>query len=311
MSREEHYRRLLALYPSDHRRQHGEEMLGVLLAANGGWRDDVNLVGGAVALHTRRALNLDGGVPLRDVMAIVSLLGPVVLLAGAAPDLHDVLYSIKTGGLLVTVPQQHVPDWPVWAAWLVATALTLVGARRPAAAIAWVACVAHLVIISAMPVGYAAHYESIGLLLLGVFSATALTWSAGPARGRELVGRRGVQLAFAGVALTAVLLVVTPSSHAVGFWAYQLGPWLASAASGFGGCLACRRAPDRRTGRHAAFVLTLPLVATVVIHILIGLLGPALFWTPVVASALFYGVPTLIVLAGNGVLSRIRKSLAS
>jgi hypothetical protein len=28
-------------------------MLGVLLAANGGWRDDVNLVGGAAALHGR------------------------------------------------------------------------------------------------------------------------------------------------------------------------------------------------------------------------------------------------------------------
>ena len=29
------YRRLLALYPKDHRREHAEEMVGVLLAADG------------------------------------------------------------------------------------------------------------------------------------------------------------------------------------------------------------------------------------------------------------------------------------
>jgi hypothetical protein len=310
MTREKHYRRLLALYPRDHRAQHGEEMLGVLLAANGGWRDDVNLVGGAVALHGRRVFNLDGGVPLRDVMAIVSLLGPIVLLAGAAPDLHEIAYSIKTDSSFVTVPQQ-MPDWPVWAAWLVVAFLTLVGARRSAAAMAWVACAAHVVIISAVRISYAAHYETIGLLLLGVFSAIALTWSAGPSRAKDLIGGKGIRLAFAAVALTAVLLIITPGLYGLGFRAYRLEPWLASVALVAGAYLACRRAPDRRTGRHAAFVLALPVVATLVADTLIGFFGPALFWTPVIASALFYGVPILIVLAGNGVLSRIRKSLPS
>jgi hypothetical protein len=32
---EKWYRRLLALYPKDHRREHAEEMVGVLLAADG------------------------------------------------------------------------------------------------------------------------------------------------------------------------------------------------------------------------------------------------------------------------------------
>ena len=32
---EKRYRRLLALYPRDHRREHAEEMVGVLLAADG------------------------------------------------------------------------------------------------------------------------------------------------------------------------------------------------------------------------------------------------------------------------------------
>ncbi|MGH3199194.1 MAG: hypothetical protein ACRDOH_01820 [Streptosporangiaceae bacterium] len=33
--REKRYRRLLALYPRDHRREHAEEMVGVLLAVAG------------------------------------------------------------------------------------------------------------------------------------------------------------------------------------------------------------------------------------------------------------------------------------
>src|SRR6266704_1521343 len=35
---EKRYRRLLALYPKDHRREHAEEMVGVLLAADGDTR---------------------------------------------------------------------------------------------------------------------------------------------------------------------------------------------------------------------------------------------------------------------------------
>jgi len=310
MSREQHYRRLLRLYPQDHRATHGEEMLGVLLSANGGWRDDLDLVGGAIALHARRVFNLDGGVPLRDVMAIVSVLGPIVLLVGAAPDLHELAYSIKTNSSFVSVPQE-MSDWPVWAAWLVVALLTLVGARRSAAAMAWVACAAHVVTISAVRISYAAHYETIGLLLLGVFTAVALTWSAGPARGKELIGRHSVRLAFAGVALTLVLLIITPTLYGLGFRAYRMGPWVASVVLVVGAYLACRRVPDRRTGRHAAFVLALPVLATLVANTLIGFFGTALFWAPVAAAALFYGIPVMMVLAGNGILSRIRKSLPS
>lgn len=309
MTREDHYRRLLALYPSDHRRQHGEEMLGVLLAADGGWRDDLSLLTGAIALHTRRMFNLDGGVALRDVLAVVSLLGPILLLVGAAPDLHEIAWWFRSGDLFVTVPSPHTSDWPVWAAWLVVAVLALFGLRRPAAVTAWVACAAHLVIISGVRVNYAANYDNIGLLLLGVFTAIALTWSAGPARGKELVGPRGIRRAIAGLAVSGLLVALTPSLYYVGFWAYLLGPWLASAAAAFGGYLACRRVPDRRTGRHAAFVLALPIISNLVIHALLGVFGPALFWTPTTATALFYGIPILMVLAGLGTLGRIRRSL--
>ena len=312
MSGEKHYRRLLALYPRDHRERHGEEMLGVLLAADSDWRDDVNLVRGAIALHTRRVFNLDRGVPLRDVLAIVSLLGPIVLLISAVPDLRDLAAQIKSNGLLVTIPHPQPSGWPVWSAWTAVAVLALSGAYRLARAVAWVACAVHFMTISNIRVSYAANYETIGLLLLGVCTAIALTWSPGPAHGRELVGRRGIRFAFAGVAVSAVLLVfVTPSLYSVGFWAFELGPWLSSTALVLGGWLACRGVPDRRTGRHAAVVLALPLISNLVSFTLILLLGPALFWTPFIASALLYGIPLLIVLAGNGVLHRIKQSLPS
>ena len=72
---EKWYRRLLALYPKDHRREHAEEMVGVLLAADGAaqvrapkpvaWAlrfgqhtaDSADLVGGALRIRGRIALN--------------------------------------------------------------------------------------------------------------------------------------------------------------------------------------------------------------------------------------------------------------
>ena len=72
---EKRYRRLLALYPKDHRREHAEEMVGVLLAADGdaqvrapkpvAWAlrfgqhtaDSADLIGGALRIRGRMVLN--------------------------------------------------------------------------------------------------------------------------------------------------------------------------------------------------------------------------------------------------------------
>jgi hypothetical protein len=310
MSREKHYRRLLALYPQDHRATHGDEMLGVLLAANGGWRDDLNLVGGAIALHTRRVFNLDGGVPLRDVMAIVSLLGPLILLTGAASDLHEIAWWVKGGGL-AEMPYTQIPEAPAWAAWFVVAVLALYGLRRLAALMSWVACVTLLVIISQIRWNYAGDPSNVGWMLLGVFTAISLTWSAGPRRGLELVGRRGILFALAGVTTSILLIAITPSLYWVSFTAYLLGPWLALAALTLACYLSCNRVPHRRTGRHAAFLLAVPVVSDGLQYVLVSIVGPPMYWVPIVTNTVFYGVPLLIVLAGNGVLSRIRNSLPS
>jgi len=310
MSREQHYRRLLRLYPQDHRATHGEEMLGVLMAANGGWRDDLNLIGGAVALHSRRVFNLDGGVPLRDVLAIVSLLGPILLLAGAASDLHEIAWWIK-GGDLAGLPYEQIPEAPAWGAWLVVTVLALFGLRRLAALMAWVASATLLVIISEVRWNYAGDPSNVGWMLLGVFTAISLTWSAGPRRGLELVGRRGILFALAGVTTSILLFAITPSLYWVSFLAYLLGPWLSLAALALACYLACTRVPHRRTGRHAAFLLAVPVLSDASQYVLTEIVGPPLFWIPIVENTLFYGIPLLIVLAGNGILGRIKQSLPS
>ena len=72
---ERRYRRLLALYPKDHRREHAEEMVGVLLAADGdapvrapnpaAWArrlgqhtaDIADLIGGALRIRGRVVLD--------------------------------------------------------------------------------------------------------------------------------------------------------------------------------------------------------------------------------------------------------------
>ncbi|MFC0543266.1 hypothetical protein [Kutzneria chonburiensis] len=310
MSREQHYRRLLRLYPQDHRATHGEEMLGVLMAGGGGRRDDLNLVGGAIALHTRRMFNLDGGVPLRDVMAIVSLLGPIILLTGAASDLHEIAWWIK-GGDLADIPYTQIPESPAWAAWLVVALLALSGMRRLAALMSWVAVLTLLVIITEIRWNYSGDPSNVGWMLLGLITAISLTWSAGPKRGLELVGRRGVLFALAGVATSTLLVAISPSLYRLSFAAYQLGPWLAVAAIGLAAYLACNRVPHRRTGRHAAFLLAVPVLSDVWQYLLMEIVGAPLFWIGIVENSLFYGVPLLIVLAANGILRTIKKSLPS
>ena len=307
---ERRYRRLLALYPRDHRERHGEEMLGVLLDSSPNGRDGLDLVGGAIVLHLRRVVGLDGGVNRRDVMAVVGLLGPIVLLTGAASDLHEIAWWIKAGAL-ADMPYRQVPEAPAWGAWLVVAILTLFGLRRTAAMMAWLASATLLVIMARVHVSYAGDPMNDAWLMLGVLTAISLTWSAGPSRGKELVGRRGILLAIAGVTVSILLMAVTPSLYAVGFWAYELGPWLATGTLALGCYLACRPVSDRRTGRRAAFVLALPVVTAMVVYVLKMIVGPPIFWVPVITDTAFYGIPILMVLAGNGILRPVRKSLPS
>src|SRR6266568_1345605 len=111
---EKRYRRLLALYPKDHRREHAEEMVGVLLAADGdaqvrapnsvAWAlrfgrrtaDSADLIGGALRIRGRMVLNRVRRVRWfsrtvrdqrwSDALAVVSVVAPLLLLVAALTE---------------------------------------------------------------------------------------------------------------------------------------------------------------------------------------------------------------------------------
>src|ERR1700745_3433091 len=108
------YRRLLPLYPKAHRREHAEEMVGVLLAADGAaqvrapkpvaWAlrlgqhtaDSADLIGGALRIRGRMVLNrlrrthwLSWTVRDQrwsDALAVVSMVAPLLLLVAALTE---------------------------------------------------------------------------------------------------------------------------------------------------------------------------------------------------------------------------------
>ncbi|MFC0430437.1 hypothetical protein [Kutzneria buriramensis] len=292
-TQERRLRRLLALYPRDHRERHGEEMLGVLLDSSPGWRDAVDLVGGAIALHLRRLFGLDGQVRRRDVLSVVSLLGPIVILAGAAADVREAAWWLLHDNM-EPLPTWYVPDAPAWGAWLVVAFLAFFGQRRAAAVSAWLALGAFVVVTPILSQGYLLRSAGAGYLVLGAFTAVALTWSPGPVHGRMLAGKWAVPLAFGGDALVLAAMVL----HSMMFaW------WLAFAAMALTAHLACRAVRDRRIGRRAALVLALPPVTFIVE----AFAGPWAYGNPYLRDIAFYGLPTLIVLLGMGILRPVRR----
>ena len=308
------YRRLLRWYPRDHRDLHGEEMLDVLLAGADDRtrptrKESLDLVRGAVVLHLRRAAGLDGGIDHRDVLAIVSLLGPVVMLAGAAPAL-DLLAGWLGSGSPLTLPHAAmVPDAPVWVMWSVVAVLSLFRMRRTAAAGAWLATFAFLPAAS-LALGSSWNWLAVqsGWILLGVVVAAALTWSPGPARGWELVRVERFVLLVVLVGANAAFVTMSLGSNSV--LNLPMGPMMAGSGREamvlwfFGLALltvgaAVGASIRTRVGRRATSVLCVPVV--------VSLLMVALPYdsTLPVAAAVCYGVPLAMLMALGSLPRRV------
>ncbi|TDV43231.1 hypothetical protein [Actinophytocola oryzae] len=307
------YRRLLAWYPRDHRERHGEEMLGVLLAGAGertepSRKEISDLRRGALRLHARRVVGADGGIDHRDVLAIVSLLGPVMLLGGAIQTVDWLSGVLRSGS-----PWSwqalfgDLPDAPVWGLWFVVAVLSLARMRRTAAVGAWLGT-AGLVLASLY--GYARFWDmvvvSTAWMLLGAVVAAALTWSPGPARGWRLVG--GARFTLLAMAVMASALLVMKSYGTYGLLYFPLGQLTAAYGATslvlFGLALVVlvvgavvAGGVATREGRRAALVLCVPVMVSVLMVVL-----------PrdshlLVAAAVCYGV-SLVVLLGLGGLPR-------
>ena len=303
------YRRLLAWYPKDHRERHGEEMLGVLMAGAGdrtrpSRKETADLLLGALRLHARRAVGMDGGIDHRDVLAIVSLLGPVMLLAGTAPMVDRTLFKLRAGIGLSRWDLVENPDGPAWVVWGVVAVLCVFRMRRAAAVGAWLGTAGF--VIAAM---YAAGWFWASLVtysawvLLGAVVAVALTWSPGPARGWELVGGRRFVALVAAVVVSAVLVVNSLGQYGLLFFPMDLvtiiegdralALWFLGLAVLVAGALVAAGARTRE-GRRAALVLSVPVLVSVLM-LMVPVQSRLLL-----LMAVCYGVPVLVLLGLNG-----------
>ncbi|MEV8435823.1 hypothetical protein AB0425_00480 [Actinosynnema sp. NPDC051121] len=296
---ERRYRRLLSWYPRDHRERHGEEMLAVLMAGAGERarptaREFADLLWAAVRLHLRRVVAADGGVDPRDVLAIVSLLGPVALLAGATTGVHEIAWWVKAGALGEMPWSTQFPDAPVWVLWAVVAVLVLTGVRRAAAVFAWLATASFVLIAASFPFHQWWNGMSAGWMLTGLLTAVALTFAPGPARGRELVGGRGIVVMAGTVVVAGVLGVLGHGDPAVELLrlVVVVGGTVAACGSG------------SRVGRRAALILLLPTLTMVLSLAQWLVLGRI----PVAAEvALFYVLPVVVLLALGGLPRRVRR----
>ncbi len=222
---EARYRRLLRWFPADHRVVHGEEMLGVLMAAADDARDKpgvpetADLLLGAARIRMRpgRALSdRDGG---RDALAMFSLAAPVLVLASVClAYLTTNQFSVRTElGFPYTsltpatilgsyYGRASAIPWLVIAGQSLVVLLVLLGLRRCAAA----ATALYLAVVIGVqelqqPYTGLATLRGLFLLVLPVAEIVALLASPGPRRGRELLRRRHWALLAVGAVAAAAI----------------------------------------------------------------------------------------------------------
>jgi hypothetical protein len=201
------YRRLLMMYPAEHRRKHQDEMLGVLMTgAHAGQRwpglaDTANLTWGALLIRLCPARPGTAWPLWRDALAVVSVVLPLAFLAYEIVSVTTVLtlqpvthvaFIAFAQGLLVSA-----------GAWVILTALVLLRVRRVA-----ILATAGLLIWFLVATAGAPYWVGIdpGVMLtvavLGLELA-ALLASAGPRRGIPLMTWRYYTLAVLGPAAVA------------------------------------------------------------------------------------------------------------
>ncbi|MFF0232624.1 hypothetical protein ACFYPH_19995 [Micromonospora sp. NPDC005252] len=212
---ERRYRRLLAVYPWEHRRAYEDEMVAVLVAgARPGQRrpaagDVLNLVGAGLRARLRVGARGFTEPTWTDAAAVTGLLGALVLLALAGTSLLDQLISNPglPPGFGPSGPD--VVDWLRVAGWAGVCVAVLVGWRRVAVGLAWAGVLGWGVLVAPQAgdnPGYVV--ETLPQLALAVVAAAALTVPVPRRRLPALLGvRRLLALLLAPVAAVALLEV--------------------------------------------------------------------------------------------------------
>ncbi|MFI6738501.1 hypothetical protein ACIBI9_36730 [Nonomuraea sp. NPDC050451] len=214
-SLERDYRRLLRLYPRDHRARHEQEMLGVLMETaepgrrHPSARDLADLIGGAVAIRLRMAASPQALARWRAATSVAALLGPLVLLAQYLPPSVNRILSRDVTSAAVQLSLQIL-------LLLLAAGLAWRGRRWSAACSAWAAAIwfgADMVVPMASS-GLAWRTSEIwplGLVLLPFLATAALlTGAVSPRRGVRLIGRGRLLIGFAVVLASNAVLLLWP-----------------------------------------------------------------------------------------------------
>ncbi len=199
---ERRYRRLLGLYPPEHRERYEQEMLAVLLdGAEPGRsrptvRETVDLVCGAFAYRARVAAGDYGTGPWRRTAGLVAL---VAVAAMAAQSVSDLLWVVGPwlGYGFADRPPAGPSVWVPPLAWCLAVLASLTGLRRAAAGLAGLGLLLNLGVLGLRyhrMHGFA--QVSMWELALATVAVVGLLWTRDLRDGLRLLGwRRGVAVA--------------------------------------------------------------------------------------------------------------------
>ncbi|MDG4757422.1 hypothetical protein [Micromonospora sp. WMMD710] len=230
---ERRYRRLLSVYPWEHRRVYEDEMLAVLIAgARPGQRrpaaaDVRNLVGAGLRARLRVGARGFTEPSWADAATVTGLLVGVVLLALAGKALLDQLIrspSLPTG---YGPGGPDLVDWLRVVGWAGVCVAVLAGWRWAATGLAWVGVLGWAALIAPRTSDNPTYVvDTLPQFALAVVAAAALTVPAPRRRAIALLGvRRLLALVLAPAAMVALLVtnrVTSPTFDFVGEVSYKV-----------------------------------------------------------------------------------------
>ncbi|MGC4783260.1 hypothetical protein ACLQ3A_16580 [Micromonospora zamorensis] len=222
---ERRYRRLLAVYPWEHRRVYEDEMLAVLLAgARPGQRrpgaaDVRNLVGAGLRARLRVGARGFTDSSWADAATVTGLLVGVVLLALASRTLLDLLVRASSPPPGFASSGPDLVDWLHVAGWAGVCAAVLVGWRWVAAGLAWAGVLGWGALVAPQAGDNPTYVvDTLPQFALAVVAAAALTVPAPRRRAIALLGvRRLLALLLAPAAMVALLVTNRATSPTFGF----------------------------------------------------------------------------------------------
>ncbi|MFE9689497.1 hypothetical protein [Micromonospora sp. NPDC005806] len=210
---ERRYRRLLAVYPWEHRRAYEEEMLAVLLAGarpgqtRPGAGDALNLIGAGLRARLRVSTRGLTEPAWTDAAAVTGVLVALALFAAAGRNLADHLVVNPALPPPLRPVGADAVDWLRVAGWAGVALAALIGLRRVAAGLAWAGVAAWLVLVGPGAVDQPTYVvDTLPQFALALVTAAALTVPAPGRRALAVLGaRRLAALVLAPLAVGAVL----------------------------------------------------------------------------------------------------------